>query len=168
MEIFWVGDWVRDRESQQIGRFEGVVNGMATIRFAEKIFSIRETLLEKLPDKEEEAMIILEKQMLVQAKERIKDNPKEEFNDTLDLHIEKLAPHLKGKRTELIIQKQINSARKFVFEAIDRRRFQITLIHGKGTGALKMEIESLLMEFDEVYFTKTVNNGGAVEVLFNY
>ena len=90
------------------------------------------------------------------------------FEMLLDLHIEKLAPHLQGKQVELILQKQLKQARDFIEKAISRRQFQITIIHGKGTGALKMEIENLLEDYREVFFKKQVNDGGAIEVLFRY
>ena len=91
-----------------------------------------------------------------------------DYNDTLDLHIEKLEPSLVGKRAELILIKQLQKAKEFIELAIAKNQFKIILVHGKGSGALKMEIDHMLEDYTEIFFTKRVNAGGAVEVLFKY
>lgn len=165
---FWIGDWVKDMISGKTGRYEGLENGKVKLRAGDVFLWVSKPSLVLL--KEEE--IALEQEKMLQniankSKKKVKKT-KSEFNSTLDLHINRLAPHLEGKQPEMILLHQITKARSFIKEAIQKHQLSIVLIHGKGTGALKMEIGHLLMEFDEVLFVRSVNNGGAIEILFRY
>ena len=84
------------------------------------------------------------------------------------MHVNKLAPHLDGKQPEMILLHQLDKARNFIETAIDKHQLTVKLIHGKGTGALKMEIEHMLADYDEILFQNTIHNGGAIEILFKY
>ena len=100
--------------------------------------------------------------------EKLVDNKFRSFSDILDLHIEKLNPEMKNEIPQLILNYQLKIAKEYILEAIRRKRLSVTIIHGKGTGALKMEIDQLLKDFQEIYFTKSVNEGGAIEIIFSY
>ena len=86
------------------------------------------------------------------------------FNDTLDLHIHKLAPHMENQPQARILDFQIEKARQFVHNAIDNKRYQLLIIHGKGSGVLKAETHEMLKDFHKVRYTFDKNDGGATEV----
>ena len=88
------------------------------------------------------------------------------LSDTIDLHIEVLNPSLKHGRAERIVDFQVKAAKDFIHDAITHGTKQVLLIHGKGAGVLKSEIDHLLSLMDEVQFTFEKNNGGATEVWF--
>ncbi len=162
MHDYWIGDTVRVLSSGKTGKFEGEVNGNAKVKIDKK------TLLVPLQDIE---LVDIETEysppIEFNDKTSIHNNIKT-FSDILDLHIDKLNPKMKNEIPQMIINYQIKIAREYIKEAIVRKRNSVTLIHGKGTGALKMEINHLLDSISEVYFTKSVNDGGAVEILFSY
>ena len=167
MNDFWIGDWVRDKVGNVYGTYEGNRTGMALVKIGGSIREIPENRLILLSDKEVEAIRMNER---TRKSDKLKSKTPEDetFNDTIDLHIENLAPHLANRQVELILKKQLDAAKLFIEKAIDKRQLSITIIHGKGTGALKMEIMHMLEGYEAVYFTKPVNNEGAVQVLFQY
>ncbi len=162
MSDFWIGDWIKIVSSGKIGKFEGEFNKKAKIRFDNKVllcdlFDIQLLAEEEIPKS---------KYILKRNKPRSESHKK--YSNIIDLHIEKLSPQMQYERAELIISFQIKKAKEFILESIKRKQLSITIIHGKGVGALKKEIEAMLTSFDEVYFTKSINNGGAVEIQFQY
>ena len=161
----WVGDWVRDRNSDRIGRYEGEDYRGVILRYGDDLFIVEPSGLELIPDDQ-----VPTYEMLFEKNKKKKNKAEKQkpFSESLDLHIEKLSPHLAGKQVELILQKQITAARKHIDEALKRRMLKIIIIHGKGSGALQMEIDHILKEYDNVLHTKRIHNGGAVEILFRY
>lgn len=86
---------------------------------------------------------------------------------TLDLHINRLNPSLEHQAPQLILRHQLNKCREFIEQAILQRKLKILIIHGKGTGALKLEVQELLKDY-KVQFSFEKNNGGAIEVWLSY
>ena len=165
MTDFWIGDWVRVLSSGKIGKFEGSVNRQAKLKIDNKLLLVLLSDLELLPEE-----LIPDNILKLKNDSFVKtiSKPLAVFNNTLDLHVEILAPKMINERAKVLVSYQIKRAKNFIIEAIDRKIINIIIIHGKGTGALKMEIEHLLKSFSEVYFTKIVNNGGAIDVMFQY
>ena len=161
MSEYWIGDWVKICSSGRKGKFEGEVNNKAKIKVENKLFLVDLSDIELLPEDEIP-------QNLPKSKTYFPKPKKSKYTNTIDLHIEKLAPAMQNEIPELIVSYQIERAKEFLLKSIERRQLDVTIIHGIGTGALKMEIEALLKSFDEVYFTKSINNGGAIEILFRY
>ncbi len=64
--------------------------------------------------------------------------------DTLDLHIEVLAPALTRARPELILTRQKKAFEDFINTAIRLGLSHVKIIHGKGEGVLRSEIRYLL------------------------
>ncbi len=161
MSDYWIGDWVKIYSTGKKGKFEGEVNNKAKIKVENKLLLVDLSDIELLTEDEIPTMPIKSK------KDKLK--PKEsKYTNTIDLHIEKLAPAMQNEIPELIVSYQIKKAKEFLLKSIERKQLNATVIHGIGTGALKMEVEALLKSFDEVYFTKSANNGGAIEILFRY
>jgi dsDNA-specific endonuclease/ATPase MutS2 len=163
MSDFWIGDWIRIKSTGKIGKFEGEVNGQAKIKTVKKNILIPLNDIEILPDDQIPREIYATRNVNAS-----KDNTKASIANVIDLHIDKLASEMKNEIPELIISYQINRAKRFLTYSINQKLISVTIIHGKGVGALKMEIQNLLKSFPEVYFTKEINDGGAVEIIFQY
>jgi len=163
MSDFWIGDWVRVISSGKIGKFEGEINNKAKVKFKNKVVLYELDDIQLLPEEE-----------ITTDTFKFPDIPKKssvsskKYSNTIDLHIEQLAPQMQHEIPELIVSYQVKRAKAFIIESIKRKQLNVTIIHGKGIGALKMEIEALLKSFSEVYFTKSINDGGALEILFQY
>lgn len=165
MVDFWIGDWVKILSLGKIGKFEGSVNKKAKIKLDKKLMLVSLSDIELLPEE------LIPDNIVKSSNDsyyKTVSKPLVIFNNVLDLHIEILAPKMINERAEMLVSYQVKQAKQYLNEAINRKIISVKIIHGKGIGALKMEIEHLLKSFPEVYFTKTVNNGGAIDVMFQY
>ena len=164
LKTLWIGDKVEVVSSSNQGKFEGISkDGRARIRIGEKIFLVTDdnlktiTEAEYFPDIHEFLENDLSKtQKVVPLKIK--------FDHTLDLHLEKLAPHMQNELPARILEFQIQKSETFIKDAISKKYPHITIIHGKGAGVLKEQIEAQLKGFPQVRFTFSKNGGGAVEV----
>ncbi len=156
----WIGEKVRVISSGRIGTYEGISKkkGKIRVRSGDKIYIASAKNVE-LYNEVDQNDLNLEEEELTQ----VQDIPSE-----LDLHINVLAPHLEHANPIQILDFQIRKAKEFLALAYEKRKYSVTLIHGKGTGQLRNEVLHLLKENPTVQFYKEVNNGGAQEVLFNY
>ncbi|KXK37276.1 MAG: Smr/MutS family protein [Saprospiraceae bacterium] len=163
----WIGDVVRIISSGKIGKFEGIhPTGKARIAHHGKILLVKASNLELVPEKE----LIPDFDLFYdEDDDEIADNPikklKTRPEQTLDLHIEKLAPHMKNEPSGKIIEYQLQQSEIFIKNAIEYGLPQITIIHGKGQGVLREAIEHQLKMLHQVKFFFTKNGGGAVDVL---
>jgi len=164
LQDLWVGESVMIRSSGKTGKFEGFnKEGKARIRVKDKILLVSGENLEILPEKEHfpdiHAFLELEKN------DEVKATPlKLNFNHTLDLHINKLAPYMENELPARILEFQLQMSDTFIRDAIDKKYPHITIIHGKGQGILKEAIEHQIKQFHQIRFTFSKNGGGAVEV----
>lgn len=165
LKDLWTGEKLMIKSTGRIGTFEGVnQEGKARIKSDGKIYLATAQNIEIIPEKEVFPNI---HDFLNQESEKKIDNPKSlkiTFNHTLDLHIDKLAPHMENEPSGRIMEFQLEKTKVFVRDAIDRNFPHITIIHGKGQGVLKREIEHLLKDFHQIKLTFSKNGGGAVEV----
>ncbi|MBK9734304.1 MAG: Smr/MutS family protein [Saprospiraceae bacterium] len=159
----WIGDEVFIKHTKVSGRFQGVnSSGKARILIDGKVFLVMEGDLELIPEKEhfpdihkmmeEEKPAVASKKLVVTV-----------FN-TIDLHIEKLAPHMENELPSRILDFERQKCNEFLQEAMEKNYPVVTIIHGIGQGVLKSEIEHLLKNIPQIRFTFSKNNGGAVEV----
>jgi len=163
MSDFWIGDKVKIIHSGKTGKFEGEINGNAKIKIQGKILLIPLKDIELVEEDDQKYFPPVDSN-----NKKFVENKFKSFSDVLDLHIEKLNPEMKNEIPQMIINYQLKIAKEYILEAIRRKRLSVTIIHGKGTGALKMEIHQLLKGFSEIYFTKSVNKDGAIEIIFSY
>jgi hypothetical protein len=85
--------------------------------------------------------------------------------NSIDLHIEVLAPQMTGMPAGSIIEYQLEACKNFIMASIAANKQHVTIIHGKGQGVLKREVEALLATFgQQARFKIPKNDGGAVEV----
>ncbi|MBK7805402.1 MAG: Smr/MutS family protein [Saprospiraceae bacterium] len=164
LKDLWIGESVLIRSSGKTGRFEGInKEGKARIRVENKILLVTSENLDIVPEKEHFPDIhdYLNEEKNVDKK----ITPlKITFDHTLDLHIDKLAPHMENELPARIMEFQLRKSDTFIRDAIDKKYPHITIIHGKGQGVLKEAIEHQLQQFHQIRFTFSKNGGGAVEV----
>jgi DNA-nicking Smr family endonuclease len=165
LKELWTGEKVMIKSSGRSGTFEGInAEGKARIRSENKIYLATAENLEVIPEKDifPDIHEYLEREnKIVKADAK---TVKVTFEHTIDLHIEKLAPHMENELAGRILDYQLEKTRIFILDAIDRKYPHITIIHGKGQGVLKSEIEHILKDYYQIRFTFSKNGGGAVEV----
>jgi len=82
------------------------------------------------------------------------------------MHIDKLNPSLESNRPERIFDFQMKAFDSYLRRSIKEKKTSIKIIHGKGTGVLKAEIESILKYHPQVLQSFSIHDGGAIEVIF--
>lgn len=152
----WVGDLLQVISTGIVGKYESHIGTVITLNCKGNRISADAKNLKIYKQPKEEVSIVFE--------DEIENTGKTKINDTIDLHINKLAPHMSNQAQARILDFQIEKARAFVQRAIDTKRYQILIIHGKGTGLLKAEIKEMLRDFSKVRYTFDKNDGGATEV----
>ncbi len=97
--------------------------------------------------------IIKEKQPTKRAKS-IKVKPKERNAPPMevDLHIEKLVNSYRGMSNFDILNIQLETAKRQINFAVNKRIPKIVFIHGVGEGVLKAELDYLLRQYDNLKF----------------
>ena len=163
IEDLWIGDLVRLKKSGRIGKFEGEhPSGRARISIDSKIILSSVANLESINESQ------LEERTHEDKIEKKKQPSFQKFEDTIDLHIEKLQPSLRNEIPQMIINKQVAACRAYLQQAIELKRSQVVIIHGKGEGQLKLEVEMILKELSEVQYFDIIHDGGATLVGFQY
>lgn len=167
MEDFWIGDLVFDEKSGLQGKYEGKTKqNEVRLNVLGKTYLLREPRLRAMNSDEQDSYAkALEMEL---PKTLSPTTGSRTYSNFIDLHIEKIAPLMSFPGPEAIIHRQISTARQFIEESIQKRQYQILIIHGKGTGALKMEIDMLLHEFPNIYDSREMNEGGATLVFLKY
>lgn len=97
--------------------------------------------------------IIKEKQSTKRPKS-IKVKPKERNAPPMevDLHIEKLVNSFRGMNNYDILSLQLDTAKRQIEFAVNKRIPKIVFIHGVGEGVLKAELDFLLSRYDNLKF----------------
>lgn len=164
LKTLWIGDRVEVLSSSNQGKFEGISkDGRARVLIGEKIFLVMADNIKTIT--EAEYFPDIHEFLKNDISETKKAVPlKIKFDHTLDLHLEKLAPHMQNELPARILEFQVQKSEVFIREAISKNYPHITIIHGKGAGVLKEQIEAQLKGFPQVRFTFSKNGGGAVEV----
>jgi len=155
IESLWIGDTVQIISTGQIGKYHGHERGQVKVKCQKEILMVS-------PDD-----IVLYEEPALETPlvfDEIKTQKKIKISSSLDLHIEKLAPEMRSQLPARIRDYQLTRARQYIEQTIAMKKAVVTIIHGKGTGALKSEIVHMLSLIPEVRFTFERNNGGATEV----
>lgn len=158
----WVGDKVRIKSNLKIGIFQGIKDGKARIKIGKDTLFCHSDDLMLFEDYGEDFSNL---DFLDEAtkSESIVDE-KLKFNDTIDLHIEKLKPSYLNRSSAEILNEQLNQCNKFISKALELRFNRVTIIHGRGKGVLKQSVKDLLEGQKRVSVIHEINNGGAFEV----
>ena len=162
----WIGDYVQLIKSGRIGRYEGPgKNGKLKIRIHDNKVVLSTLKNIHVLDDDYRPNHEIEQ---VEEVRRSENREYETLEKEIDLHMEKLFPSQFFSRPERILDLQIKAAKNYIEKAIELRLPRVIIIHGKGEGVLKTEIDHLLKGFDQVNFHIEANRGGATEVWFSY
>lgn len=160
-EKLWIGDRLRVRRSGETGYFEGMSpNGFVLFRSNEgmKKYGLDELeLIDEKIEHEELSWPKDQKSEIGPVVERV-----------IDLHYEKLFPGKSEAVAQMVLRKQLEACKNFIEKAIHHKLPTIMIIHGIGTGLLRLEVEHLLSKYIEVQFYLSKNEKGATEVWFRY
>lgn len=160
-DLLWIGDHVKLIKSGRIGTYEGTNDtGKAKVRVDDKIIISAFANIEIAPPAAKKKVDL-----------SIEDDATSSiltFTNTIDLHIDVLAPELEYELPEAILNKQTKECTSFVEQAIEHRIKYITIIHGIGKGQLKNEVHHILNDYDEVRLIELIHNGGATHATLTY
>lgn len=160
-DSLWVGDHVRLIKSDRRGIYEGTNDeGKAKVRIDDKIIISAFANIEIAPPPVKKKVDL--------STEESSTSSILTFTNTIDLHIDVLAPELENQLPEAIFNKQIKECTSFVEKAINQRIKYITIIHGIGKGQLKKEVHHILNGYDQVRLLELIHNGGATYVSLTY
>jgi len=156
---FWIGDRVRIISSGKEGIYEGTSkDGRARVKWKNKILLTRIQNLDAITEKKPRK-VLLNSTVSSSGFKRPRD-----FNPTIDLHIEVLNPSLTNEAPQIILNHQILRCREHIEQAIALSLNTMYIIHGKGTGQLKREVDHLISMNDNIRFSIPQHDGGATEV----
>ena len=68
----------------------------------------------------------------------------------------------------MILNHQIKRCQAYIESIINARVSPVTIVHGKGKGQLKLEVEYLLSQYEEYLHSIPAHDGGASQVWFKY
>lgn len=158
----WIGDLLQLKKSGKVGKFAGLrSDGKLRIKVNEKIIITTLSNVDIYIEKEEKEIILFDDMPPITS------SPKPP-NNTIDLHVNVLAPHLEGQPASRILDYQMEAFHSFVKSSYKRRMVSVLIIHGKGEGVLRTEIQYHLKSDERVKFIFDRNDGGATEVFFNH
>lgn len=162
----WIGDWLMIKSTGLKGQFHGrdeLGNVIIKTKDHNKIIALSSDI-EKIPDVQD----VLVEMINSPIRERERETEfVDDFGDTLDLHYEELTqlfPHLSGSKLEF----QLAICTRFIKSAIHSRLPNIQIIHGRGQGILKNEVERLLKQYGEITIISSNPNLASVDAWMNY
>lgn len=158
----WIGDLLRLKKSGRVGKFAGIsADQKIKVKIDGKVILTTPGNLEHAPDNHSDT-----EEQFISRPTIIKQTPKP-LNSVIDLHIEILNPSLLNARPERIIDFQVTAAKDFLENAIEQGFPKIEIIHGKGAGVLKMEVEHLIyLNSEHIKAQFPLNKGGSIELWF--
>lgn len=166
----WIGDLLRIKSTGKIGKFDGIEkDGTARIRVAEELIMTSSDDLQVVNEKELAASLNSHKDAFKERSRLDKLNFGPNYHAepySIDLHINVLNPSLHSNRPERIFDFQMKAFDSYLRKSIKEKKSSIKVIHGKGTGVLKAEIQSILKYHPNVLQSYEVHDGGAIEIIF--
>ncbi|GAA4810517.1 Smr/MutS family protein [Litoribaculum gwangyangense] len=113
----------------------------------------KESLKSKVFSIENLETVIVEKELAPKRKQvRIKAKEKYEPTMEVDLHINQLVKSSRGMTNYDMLTLQLETAKRQLDFAINKRIQKIVFIHGVGEGVLKLELEYLFGRYNNVKF----------------
>lgn len=160
---FKVGDKVEVLDENLSGEILRIINDEATIETEDGFeleFKLKDLLKfqsdlsfgSKVFQKSSLSEVLSEKSLKKRKQATVKK--KERFQPTMeiDLHIEKLLNYSKNMNKHEILSYQLDTAKRQLEFAIQKRIQKIVFIHGVGDGILKIELEYLFKRYDNINF----------------
>ena len=164
LKELWIGDTVKLRSSGKKGTYIGTNSkGRPRVQCGTKvILTIAENIEvcdELLHDTVEIELDPIESPTVANAAHLTRE---------IDLHIETLNPSLAHEAPQMILNHQIKRCQAYIESIINARVSPVTIVHGKGKGQLKLEVEYLLSQYEEYHHSIPAHDGGASQVWFKY
>lgn len=166
---FEIGNKVAVLDDVLKGEVTAIAKGLISIRTTDgMIFNFNENELVKIEADQYELSKFSDinndflKEKMSQSKPKIslfKKQNKEVVME-VDLHINKLTKSVKGLDNYDMLNLQIDTAKKKVEFAIQRRIPKIVFIHGVGEGVLKSELQSLLNNYPVKHYDASFKKYG--------
>jgi hypothetical protein len=164
----WVGDKLLIVSTHEVGTFEGHTKDgkifVKTNNGLKEVYHTDVAIFEEVNSVFDEILDIIEDSNYRPTSSRKQSS----FSKELDLHLEKLDPNFQNTAAMTVVDFQLNAAKMYIDEAIARKQYKVTIIHGKGEGKLKDYIHHMLDGYKEVRWKMLTNQGGATEVLLEY
>ena len=175
---FKIGDYVSVLDADLSGRVTAIKNKIICIKTnagfemnfeASELVKINNRLLKTLAFKDQSIKQILSEK----ASKGIKKNPKIKTKSRhphpmeVDLHIHQLVKSTKNMSNHEMLTMQLETAKRRLEFAIEKRIQKVIFIHGVGEGVLKLELEYLLKRYEFLKFYPAefrVYGHGATEV----
>ncbi len=166
----WVGDKILLLKSKRTGFFQGMKNGKIRVKLNDKIILTSPDNIDHAPESKSNPALEAIQNELNHSSRSTKRYilEKQSFNNTIDLHIEKLQVSKQHDPPVAILEFQLRKLTEFMDKAISLRCDKVHIIHGKGTGALKMDTENLVKSFAEYVSIYPINDGGGMTVYLKY
>lgn len=161
----WVGESVRMVASGRIGIYEGPSkDGRARVSINEKVYLVKPANLEIYTEPKVDRV----KEIMVEMNQKSNACKIGSTHDSIDLHIKTLNSSLANGKPEHILTHQLASCKTFIEQALGARVWSVTIIHGKGTGVLRMEVLALLKNYTQVDRIESIKDDGGQRVYFKY
>lgn len=164
VEDLWIGDFLKLIETGQIGNYKGQDRNQLIITINSENISVDKNMVCLATPQEIESSQSRQQKKEKTVAAKINHFP---FEKTLDLHIDKLDKNIMNGDPNRILDFQIETCLNYIKQAFAQRAPCVTVIHGRGSGILRKEIDFLLAGLKEVKHHHTVNQGGAQEVWLN-
>lgn len=162
----WIGDWLEIISSGTRGQYHGMDSqGLITIRTKDHILTF--VSVEDVKHVEDEVQVLPDVFLPVEKPGQSAEETEYDFGDIIDLHYDVLIqtyPHQSGSKLEY----QLNICTRFIQNAIQSRLINIQIIHGRGQGILKTEVERLLKQHSEITIISSNPNLASVDAWMNY
>lgn len=165
LKDYWIGDQVIIKDTKRRGVFRGIKAKKARVEIAGKILLIPESRLDLYTENKSTVHDEIHEE---KSSKKHLVLEKVNFNSSIDLHIEKLQPSMKREHAIAIRDYQLRKLRQFLDKATSLCIPKVTIVHGKGTGALKMEVYHMLEDYPDKACVYPIHGDGAVEVYFRY
>ncbi len=160
----WIGDTVKLRSSGKIGTYIGTNSkGRPRVQLKDKVVLTKPLNIEVYEEPIKDAA-----QLDLEPIESSEVSNAAYLSREIDLHIESLSPSLANEAPQMILNHQIKRCKAFIESIIAVKVPQVTIVHGKGKGQLKLEVEYLLSQYDEYQHAVPTNDGGASQIWFRY
>ena len=104
--------------------------------------------------------LLKEKISVNKSKEILFKKQKQEIVLEVDLHINQLVKSVKGLDNYDMLNLQLDTAKRKVVYAIQKRISKIVFIHGVGEGVLKTELQNLLNKYPVKYYDASYKKYG--------
>lgn len=166
LDDLWIGDILRCTLTGVKGSYEGKgPDGNVLMKTGNKILVMSIENLELVADDDRpDLQKILLDDIPDQVQTPILKRKRLEVERFIDLHIQVLAPEMQTGKPEFILEFQLNRFKEYINSAIQSRLTEVTIIHGKGQGILRDQIQKFLDSDPRVKLWKASPDQGSTEV----